>query len=214
MKQQINQEIDPPRASAQATSLSVRTKYHRFPACITLTLTVALASHTTFAFNSTWTGSGVSGVDSLGQAWEFVETGWGIPGLEKGTIPWIGPDFITGFSITFDGLPVTTEIIASDPPSEATAFEVDSQAWDRVIDGKSVTFSAPDLVLNRLNPNQEFFVNVSFEGEFDPANVSFVAEYSMIVPEPCGGALTLVTIALQLLRRKPIRGRRSSSGFP
>ena len=129
-----------------------------------------------------------------------------MPGIGNLTVPWDGSRFITGFSISFFGLPAGTEIIASGPSAEDTTFEVQpfdaSDVWDRTINGHSVSFSAPDPLLNRINPAQDFFVNVSFDGPFDPAGLSFIAEYSMVVPEPSSLTLTIPAICTLVSRRR------------
>ena len=78
------------------------------------------------------------------------------------------------FHITFIGLPPGTSI---DPATGVggTVFRLapfSDDDWDRQIQGvDTVWFFAPDLVADRLNPGQNFFVNVGVNGSFDPSTL-------------------------------------------
>jgi len=154
-----------------------------------------------------WDGTGTSGVDPFGHAWDTDndqdngDGSWGLPGLQEGNLNWNGPDWITDFHITFSGLPVGVLIDPTPLPvgpfgiGESTRFSnvTDGVLWNREIVGNTVWFFANDLINDRLDPVEVFFVNVAFDGPIDLSTLSFEAEYSMI-PEPSTWLLLSITI--------------------
>lgn len=170
------------------------------------------------ALNLTWTGSGQSGVDPLGHAWQFGTQGngdgaWGIPGLGAGTEGWQGSTWITDFHITFElpaGVSIDPEPVPIGPGGfdESTRFSNlgKSVLWPRTISGNTVSFVA-DSFADRLDPGDSFFVNVAFDGPIPVDGVPFIAEYTMDVgvPEPATATLALLGLGGLVLRRN--RGR-------
>jgi len=170
------------------------------------------------ALNLTWTGSGVIGSDPLGHPWTLrSDSGtnfWGIPGIGLGVVPFCPAcpptDWVTDFHITFHDLPQGVEIIENGPETVggftlATRFNNDSQSvlWPRMIMGNTVWFVASSNA-DRLDPGENFFVNVAFSGPVSAVN--FTAEWTMDVPEPA----TLAIFGLGLAAIGAMRRRRSA----
>lgn len=149
-------------------------------------------------------GSGASGtVSILGNLLPFSaannqgngDGSWGIPGLFAGTVNWpAGSPVVGQFSVTFTGLPMGVSIDPVPPPTipggsdESTRFSnlTDSVLWDRTIAGNTVTFQAPPGTF--LNPGDNFFINVAFDGPIVPANLQFSGAFQLI-PEPASLAV-------------------------
>ena len=144
------------------------------------------------AVNITWDGVGNTGSDPFGHTWLVNQFGWGIPGPGDGVIPWAGPDWISDFHITFDGLEISQLSFETEFVTDEDGNGVVETDWNAMFMGTdTVWFVAPPGV--RLDPGEQFFVNVGFT---TPATVvNFTAEYTMDqLPEP--GALMLFGLGL------------------
>lgn len=152
-------------------------------------------------------GGPATGVDPLGNAWDASGMHWGEPGFLEGTI-FFNPlmvsnnngNYATSFSFTFlKGVGGTIDQTPSFTPFGAgpeTRFSnlTDGVAWLVSYSGKTVTFTAPNMAA-KLDPGDEFFVNVWFTGLVDPTRFSFAGLWDDAkvgnVPEPASWALML-----------------------
>lgn len=153
-------------------------------------------------------GGAATGTDPLGDIWWASGTHWGEPGFLDGTITFnplmVSNDagnYATSFSFTFlKGVAGTIDQTASTTPFGAgpeTRFSnlTDGVAWLVSYSGKTVTFTAPTMG-SKLDPGDEFFVNVWFTGAIDTTRFSFAglwddSKVSGYVPEPSSWALML-----------------------
>ena len=169
---------------------------------------VALFAATSPAAAQPWAGSGASGLDPYGHAWQLTggsPLAWGIPGHGAGTIAWTGPT-LSSFEITFaDGSLIGTNLTQTN--FNATRMRNSSEAiyWTALLsaDRRTALFTAP--AGGELTAGDAFFVNVVFEGADRPT--AFTAEYNVnAVPEPGTYALLatgLVAVAGVARRRRP-----------
>jgi hypothetical protein len=152
-------------------------------------------------------GGPATGTDPLGNIWEASDTHWGEPGFLAGTI-FFNPlmvsnnagDYATSFSFTFlKGVDGTIDQTPSSTPFGAgpeTRFSnlTDGVAWLVSYSGKTVTFTAPNMA-SKLDPGDEYFVNVWFTGAVDTTRMSFAGLWDDAgipgVPEPASWALML-----------------------
>ncbi len=144
------------------------------------------------AVNITWSGVGNAGSDPFGQTWLVNQSGWGMPGPGLFTVPWGGPDWISDFHITFDGLEIAQGPFQAVFRMDDDGDGITDTQWTRMFMGMdTVWFVAPPGV--QLDPGERFFVNVDFTT--DVTAVSFTAEYTMDqLPEP--GTLMLFGLGL------------------
>ena len=176
---------------------------------------VAILATSASALELSFSGSGPSGTDPLGHAWDVKDLGggttWGIPGLGDGNQTWLGKDWISDFHIEFFGLPEDVQIIAGPAGFLGTRFARATGSgfpeWNEAIDGLKVDFWAPDYIDDRVNPGDEFFVNVVFNTSLSDEvirGMSFYASYTM-TPEPSSiilAGLGLAGLGLAVRRRR------------
>jgi MYXO-CTERM domain-containing protein len=154
------------------------------------------------AINLTWTGSGLSGSDPIGNDWQILDNGpggnavWGIPGNGLGNAIFQGPpgEWVTDFHITFVDASIVQTI--SDPAASnltsMTDDTVNFVGWDVMfMNNDTVWFVAP--AGERLDVGEAFFVNVVLDQPAGATGFAFTAEWTM-VPEP--STLTLAALAL------------------
>lgn len=169
------------------------------------------------AIDLSWSGSGASGTDPLGNDWEWstgdgsgAESGWSIPGIFDGTVQFQVGDcqidcWVSDFHIQFgDGVLIDrSRLSTSDSSGNSTVFRLssDSTFWTPVLDSAtSISFySLSGLEGDLLDAGEFFFVNIwltDLEGEPLPEsfNVDFRARWTMDVPEPA--SLVLFGIGL------------------
>jgi hypothetical protein len=128
------------------------------------------------------------------------QSSWGIPGLMKGLVSWpAGNGSLTGFDVTFTGLPSGVSINPSPAPTSpfgsdnSTRFSDTTQGFlfDRSLSGNSVTFTAP--AGKSVSPGDNLFVNVVFTGNAGPVTFSgHLTTTDTIAATPEPAALTLV----------------------
>jgi len=130
-------------------------------------------------------GGPASGADPLGNVWDASGTHWGEPGFLDGTIQFNplmvsnnAGNYATSFSFTFlKGVAGTIDQTPSFTPFGAgpeTRFTnlTDGVAWLVSFSNGNVTFTAPNMAA-KLDPGDQFFVNVKFTAFVDPARFSF-----------------------------------------
>jgi hypothetical protein len=183
-----------------------------------------MAASTSHALDLAWGGSGLSGVDPLGNAWQILNTGpsgesvWGIPGNGLGTTGFQGPagDFVRDFHINFIDLPADVSIVATPTGTAAnlTTF-ADSNGfavWDRAIhSASSVSFAAP--AGTQLDVGEGFFTNVVLSralSTLEISGLSFRARWTDDgnIPEPA--TVTLGLFAIGALGTLVARRRRAA----
>jgi hypothetical protein len=149
-------------------------------------------------------GGPATGSDPLGISWVASGSHWGEPGYLLGTTAFnplmISNDngnYATSFSFTFlkgvagtiDQTPSLTPY-GSGPETRFTNV-TDGVAWLVSYSGKTVTFTAPNMAA-KLDPGDQFFVNVWFTGAIDPTRFSFAGLWDDAkvgsVPEPANWA--------------------------
>lgn len=130
-------------------------------------------------------GGSANGVDPLTHVWTTSGTHWGEPGYLDGSIAFNptmisngNGDYATSFSFTFlKGVDGTIDQTPSFTPFGAgpeTRFTnlTDGVAWLVSFSNGNVTFTAPNMAA-KLDPGDNFFVNVQFTGFVDPERFSF-----------------------------------------
>lgn len=149
-------------------------------------------------------GSGLSGVDCLGQTWVVQGGGWGIPGIGNGSIPFGGSQTATDFH--FHCLTGCGKI--QNGALDDTRFSLaplGTTFWDEALNAAADTidFSAPSLAAD-LTPGRIFFVNITVP--ITSTAFSFEAWWTndlTSVPEPTSMALVgAAALALGLSRRR------------
>lgn len=173
-------------------------------AWILFVLTSAISVPAQSSVLCSFSGSGSSGVDCLGQTWTLGNDGWGIPGIGNSVTPFLGGVQVTDFHITFtasgtfDGL-IGDPSAGFDTRLLVAPFDV-AHTWSVVVSGNTADYFAPPG--GELSPGQTFFVNTQFlnglgsgDGGVDPNDVSFTASWTTTtVPEP--GSLALLAVSL------------------
>jgi len=154
-------------------------------------LALLITSQPASALTLSWSGTGTSGTDPLGHTWlKKADFNWGIPGRGEGILPFNGNDWVTDFHFTVNNFPPQCgfELTSS------TVFLVQDATtdieWDQTVMGNTIWFVAADPVTDRLDPNEEFFVNIAFT--CDIPSIDFDALWSMDVngdDEVVGGSL-------------------------
>ena len=155
-----------------------------------------------FALTLAWSGTGTSGSDPLGHTWQinlFGTNNWGTPGVGAGVLSFQGGDWVSDFHFTVNNFPPECQI----DPSGNSIFSVQDGAdteWDKTITGNTIWFVAADPIAERLDPGEEFFVNISFS--CDIPSIDFDALWSMDVngdDEVVGGSLLPIDSTALLL---------------
>jgi len=166
-------------------------------------------------------GGPAAGVDPLGDAYSASGTHWGSPGYGLGTIAFnpllvsnSNGDYATSFSFTY--LKGVAGVIDQTPaPSPFGFFPetrftniTDGVGWLVSYSGSVVTFTAPSMAA-RLDPGDQFFVNVAFTGPVDTRKFSFAGLWDdepVGAPEPASWAMFIGGFGLigSALRRRTV----------
>jgi len=150
-----------------------------------------------------FSGSGSSGTDCLGNAWSVGNGGWGIPGIGLGIQPFAGN--VTATDFHFHCLTGCGPI--QNGPGADTRFSLSpfgSTLWSETLNGAADTIdfvSAPGIA-DDLTPGRSFFVNITTA--INLTNFSFEASWTndqTAVPEPASMALVLLAMAGLALQR-------------
>jgi len=157
-----------------------------------------------------FSGSGATGVDCLGQQWVVGNGGWGIPGILLGTRPFLGTSPTTEFHIAFIAGGSFNGLIGFGPGFDTRMFDAPfTTPWTVSGSGTSVSFFAP--AGGSLTTGEDFFVNVEFLNGLPQnlADVSFTARWGPaaptdVVPEPA----TMMLVATGLAGLAGARRRR------
>jgi hypothetical protein len=175
-------------------------------------IVVLAAASTSHALDLAWGGSGLSGVDPLGNAWQILNTGpggasvWGIPGNGLGTTGFQGPadGFVRDFHISFLDLPADVSIVPTATGTDAnlTTFadtgDPGFTVWNRAIhSASSVSFAAP--AGTQLDVGESFFTNVVLSralSTLEISGLSFRARWTDdgVIPEPATATLGLLAM--------------------
>ena len=142
-----------------------------------------------------FTGSGSSGVDCLGHAWNAGAGGWGIPGIGVGSLPNAG--VVTASDFHFRCLVGCGPI--QNGALDDTRFSLEpfgTTFWTELLDVPSnrIDFFSTS-VADDLTPGRRFFVNVQVP--ITVATFQFEASWtsrSAVVPEP--GSVALLSLGL------------------
>ena len=144
-----------------------------------------------------FTGSGTTGVDCLGQTWTLGNGGWGIPGIGLGTRPYAGTITATDFHWRcLAGCGLIDNSAGADTRMQLSPFGA-TDFWSEALNvaADTIDFTSPGTGLN-LTPGRPFFTNITVP--ISLAAFRFEASWtSIFVPTPA--SLPLVALALMAL---------------
>jgi len=139
-------------------------------------LLVPVGMQNASALNLSWSGQGDSGAEPLGNIWTTQgDDNWGIPGVGAGNDPFLGSSWVSDFHFTVNNFPQGCGFNPS--ATQFSIFPFGTNIWDETIIGDTIWFVAPDQVADRLDPGENFFVNIFFT--CDITSIDFNAEWSM-----------------------------------
>ena len=165
-------------------------------------------------------GGAAHGTDPLGQSWEASNTfapAWGEPGLglgddifNPGNISNSNGNFATEFDFIFlKGVGGSIASNGGDGSFTGTRFydATQGQFWNaNIVSPQEVDFTAP--AGSRINPGDQFFVNVTFTGPVNVDKFSFAGLWTDVggVPEPGTWAMMIAGVGLlgATLRRRQV----------
>ena len=136
-----------------------------------------------------FTGSGTSGTDCLGQAWSVGSGGWGIPGIGNGVRPFAGSQTASDFHFhCLTGCGPINNAVGQDTQFSLAPFGLNF--WLETLNGAADTIDFLAPIGNELTPGRNFFVNITVP--ITLTNFSFEASWTnrlAAVPEPASLAL-------------------------
>lgn len=143
-----------------------------------------------------FSGSGSTGTDCLGQSWNVVNGGWGIPGIGNGIVPYQGAVTATDFHFhCLTGCGPIQNGALDDTQFSLNPFG--STFWTETLNGAADTIDFVSAsAADNLTTGRNFFVNITTA--INLTNFSFEASWTtdqMPVPEPSSVALVMMAMA-------------------